>query len=73
MSWLLRLIDRIGGPSRPPVDRDAIREELTRADPDFKRARDVKHDLDNLFAGREMWRGFLADDRRYERWLRKEG
>ena len=72
MSWLLRLVDRIARwEAPPPMDRAAIREDLTLNDPDFKRARDVKHDLDNLFAGRDMWQGFLADDRRYERWLKQ--
>lgn len=67
----MRFLDLWRRSSDPP-DPLAVREDLTRRDPDFRRGRDVKHDLDNLLAGREMWRGYLADERRHERWLRRE-
>lgn len=37
------LLDRLRRPE-PPVDRAALRDEMTRDDPDFAHVRDVQHD-----------------------------
>jgi hypothetical protein len=39
--WIVDLIGRL---RRPSIDRAALREEMTRTDPDFAHVRDVQHD-----------------------------
>lgn len=38
--------------SRPHIDRDALRNEMTREDPDFARVREVQHDALNALGAK---------------------
>lgn len=56
------------GRLRPPqVDRDALRDEMTREDPAFERVRRVQHDAINALAARGAADG-LAIRREREFW-----
>lgn len=54
---------------RPSIDRAALREEMTREDPDFARVRDVQHDALNVIAAQQAADG-LAIRREREFWER---
>lgn len=45
MGWVMDLIRYLRRPTAR--DADAIRDEMTRTDPDFKRVREVQHDALN--------------------------
>lgn len=50
MRWFVGTIGRLwhGGHRMPPVDREALREEMARNDPAFARVRKVQHDARGL-------------------------
>lgn len=55
---------------RPPIDRDALRNEMTREDPDFARVREVQHDALNAL-GAKRGADELALKREVEFWRRQ--
>lgn len=70
MRWLM---DRIGRLLRStqarPVDRAALRAEMTSADPDFARVREVQHDALNTLTAQRAADG-MAIRREREFWTR---
>lgn len=53
----------------PPIDREALREEMARTDPDFRHVRDVQHDAIGALAARGLADG-LAIRRERQFWER---
>lgn len=56
-------------PPPAPIDRAALREEMTRTDPEFRRVRDVHHDALQVVAGQRAADG-IAIRREREFWQR---
>lgn len=51
MRWIVDLFERLKWREPPPppvIDREALRDEMTRSDPAFARVRDVQHDARGL-------------------------
>lgn len=73
--WVMRLFDTTRGEVAPPVprvDRMAVREELTRTDPDFARVRRAHHDAINALTAKGIRDG-LAVRRERKFWSEHGG
>lgn len=60
MRWLVDLFTRLqrrDPPPLAPIDRMALREEMTRDDPEFARVRRVQHDLTQPIAAKRLQDG----------------
>jgi hypothetical protein len=56
LGWLMSLFEHLrhaesAPPAPPAIDRAALRDEMTRSDPDFARVRDVHHDALQVITG----------------------
>lgn len=70
MRWLMDRLRRLRRRlAPPPVDRMALREEMTRDDPDFARVRDVHHDALQAITAKHLQDG-LAIRRERQFWER---
>lgn len=71
--WLASVIHRLSGhhEPRPSLDPDAVRADLARRDPDYRYAREIKHDLENLVTMKRGWEQLLADERLRAQWFRR--
>lgn len=73
--WLLHILERLHGdhpsplPPLPPVDREAIRAEMKRTDPDFARVSDVQHDAMQALGAQRLADG-MAIRREREFWTK---
>lgn len=65
MRWLMDLFGHVRRP--PPVDRDALRDEMARDDPEFARVRQVQHDAINALSAQSAADG-LAIRRERQFW-----
>lgn len=72
MRWLMGLFGRLrrrDPPPPQPIDRAALRFEMSQTDPDFARIRDVHHDALQALAARRAADG-LALRREREFWAK---
>jgi hypothetical protein len=55
-------MDLLGCFRRPPVNRDTVRDELTRVDPEFTRVRQIQHDAISALAAQRGARDLTVRD-----------
>lgn len=70
MRWIVDVFDRFrrrDPPMPEAIDREALRDEMTRADPAMQRVRDAYHDARNTIAAQNAADG-LAIRREREFW-----
>jgi hypothetical protein len=76
MRWLMDLFERLRHREPPPppiVDREALRDEMKRTDPDFARVSAVQHDALNAIGAGRVADGLAMQRERqtWERWGRQ--
>lgn len=73
---LLRRLQRRDPPPPPTIDREALRAEMKRTDPDYRRVSDVQHDALTVIGSRRLADGLadgLAIRRERQFWERHGG
>lgn len=66
--WLMRLFGRDERRREPaPPDPEAIRDEMTRTDPDYARVRHALHEARNLQAAKRSTEEIIEAARRHRR------